>query len=72
MSVANSIKSETGEFKPARYSFPAARVPQTLLTHLTGIYGYERRRDVPIVSTGGDWVIAEYFRAGSHVPVSRF
>lgn len=72
MNAANSIASETGDFKPARYAFPDAQVPQSLLSHLTGIYGYDRRRDVPIVSSGGDWVIAEYFRAGSHIPVSRF
>jgi hypothetical protein len=72
MNAANSIASETGDFKPARYAFPHAHVPQALLSHLTGIYAYDRRRDVPIVSSGGDWIIAEYFRAGSHVPVSRF
>ncbi|MFM0050948.1 hypothetical protein [Caballeronia grimmiae] len=72
MSAANSIKSETGDFKPARYSFPDAAVPQSVLSHMPAIYRYDRRRDVPIVSSGGDWVIAEYFRAGSHVPVSRF
>lgn len=72
MNAANSIASETGDFKPARYAFPDARVPQSLLSHLTGIYAYDRRRDVPIVSSGGDWVVAEYFRAGSHIPVSRF
>ncbi|GJH07182.1 hypothetical protein CBA19CS11_00110 [Caballeronia novacaledonica] len=72
MNVANSIASETGDFKPARYSFPSAQVPQTLLSHLTEIYAYARRRDVPIVSSGGDWVVAEYFLAGSHIPVSRF
>ncbi|WP_250512291.1 hypothetical protein [Caballeronia sp. INDeC2] len=72
MNAANSIASETGDFKPARYSFPGSHVPQTLLSHLTEIYAYDRRRDVPIVSSGGDWVVAEYFLAGSHVPVSRF
>ncbi|WP_244848008.1 hypothetical protein [Caballeronia sp. SL2Y3] len=72
MNAANSIRSETGDFKPARYSFPEARVPQSVLSSLTDIYRYDRRRDVPIVSSGGDWVIAEYFRAGSHVPVVRF
>lgn len=72
MNAQNSIASETGDFKPARYSFPDAAVPQSVLHELTGIYRYDRRRDVPIVSSGGDWVIAEYFRAGAHVPLSRF
>lgn len=73
MNAVNSIKSEAGDdFKPARYTFPAAHVPRSVLSHLSGIYGYDRRRDVPIVSSGGDWVIAEYFRAGSHIPVTRF
>lgn len=72
MSDENSVSSETGDFKPARYSFPNATVPRSTLTHLTGIYRYERRRDVPIVSSGGDWIIAEYFKANSHIPTSRF
>lgn len=72
MNAANSIRSETGDFKPARYSFPAAVVPRTALTHLQSIYHYDRRRDVPIVSSGGDWVIAEHFAANSHIPTSRF
>ena len=72
MNVENSIASETGDFKPARYSFPGTAVPQSVLHDLTRIYRYDRRRDVPIVSSGGDWVIAEYFAANSHVPASRF
>jgi hypothetical protein len=72
MNAENSIASETGDFKPARYSFPDTVVPQSVLGDLTRIYRYDRRRDVPIVSSGGDWVVAEYFMAGSHVPVSRF
>jgi hypothetical protein len=72
MNAANTIRSETGDFKPARYFFPNADVPQTVLSHLTGIYGYDRRRDAPIVSSGGDWVIAEFFPAGSHIPTARF
>jgi hypothetical protein len=72
MNAANSVKSETGDFKPARYSFPGATVPRSTLAHLAGIYRYDRRRDVPIVSSGGDWIIAEYFKARSHVPTSRF
>ncbi|WP_250450479.1 hypothetical protein [Caballeronia sp. ATUFL_M2_KS44] len=72
MNPSNSIRSETGDFKPARYAFPGARVPKSVLTRLTDLYRYDRRRDVPIVSSGGDWVIAEYFRAGSHVPSARF
>ncbi|WP_176057182.1 hypothetical protein [Paraburkholderia sp. BCC1876] len=72
MNAENSIASETGDFKPARYSFPDAAVPQSVLRDLTRIYSYDRRRDVPIVSSGGDWVIAEYFVAGSHVPMSRY
>jgi hypothetical protein len=72
MNAHNSVKSETDDYKPARYSFPRAHVPQTVLHRLTDIYRYERRRDVPIVSSGGNWVIAEYFPAHSHVPVARF
>ncbi|MDR5736532.1 MULTISPECIES: hypothetical protein [unclassified Caballeronia] len=72
MNAANSIRSETADFKPARYSFPDASVPQSVLSRMSNIYRYDRCRDVPIVSSGGDWVIAEYFRAGSHVPLSRF
>jgi hypothetical protein len=72
MNSANTIKSETGDFKPARYSFPHAHVPQSALSHLPAIYNYDRRRDAPIVSSGGDWVVAEYFRAGSHTPTTRF
>lgn len=72
MNAANAIASETGDFKPARYSFPDAAVPRSVLHDLTEIYHYDRRRDVPIVSSGGDWVIAEYFLSGSPIPVSRF
>jgi hypothetical protein len=72
MNSANSIQSETGDFKPARYTFPETAAPQSVLTRLTDIYKYDRRRDVPIVSSGGDWVIAEYFRGGSHIPTTRF
>lgn len=72
MNAANSIRSEAGAFKPARYSFPNAAVPRTALGHLQSIYHYDRRRDVPIVSSGGDWVIAEHFAADSHIPTSRF
>ncbi len=72
MNDHNAVRSETGDYKPARYSFPAAHVPERTLHRLTDLYGYDRRRDVPIVSSGGDWVMAEYFLAGSHVPVARF
>ena len=72
MNAANSIRSETGDFKPARYHFPNSVVPRTTLKHLQSIYRYERRRDVPIVSSGGDWVIAEHFSANSHIPTCRF
>ncbi|GJH23516.1 hypothetical protein [Caballeronia novacaledonica] len=72
MNPKNSIKSETGDFKPARYSFPDAHVPRSVLRRLPDIYRYDRRRDVPIVSSGGDWIIAEYFAANSHVPTARF
>lgn len=72
MNAENAIASETGDFKPARYSFPDTVVPQEVVHNLARIYRYNRRRDVPIVSSGGDWVIAEYFKAGSHIPVSRF
>ena len=72
MNARNSIRSETGDYKPARYSFPDAHVSRALLHRLSDVYQYDRRRDVPIVSSGGDWVIAEYLRAGSHVPVCRF
>lgn len=72
MNPRNSIKSETNSFKPARYRFPNANVPRSVLKHLADVYRYDRRRDVPIVSSGGNWVIAEYFRANSHVPLVRF
>ncbi|PCE22651.1 hypothetical protein BWP39_23515 [Paraburkholderia acidicola] len=72
MNAENSIASETGDFKSARYAFPNTVVPQEVVHNLARIYRYDRRRDVPIVSSGGDWVIAEYFKAGSHVPVARF
>ncbi|WP_143751977.1 hypothetical protein [Burkholderia sp. SRS-W-2-2016] len=72
MNAANSIKAEAGGFKPARYSFPDATVPRSVLHNLTRVYAYDRRRDVPIVSSAGDWVIAEYYLAGSHIPRSRF
>ncbi|CAM2195979.1 conserved protein of unknown function [Paraburkholderia kururiensis] len=72
MNAANSIRAEASDFKPARYSFPGVTVPRSVLHDLTRIYSYGRRRDVPIVSSGGDWVIAEYYMAGSHVPASRF
>lgn len=72
MNPRNSIKSETNVFKPARYRFPNAIVPRSVLKHLPNVYRYDRRRDVPIVSSGGDWVIAEYLRANSHVPLVRF
>jgi hypothetical protein len=72
MNAVNSIRSETGDFKQARYYFPNSVVPRTALKHLQSIYRYERRRDVPIVSSGGDWVIAEHFEANSHIPTCRF
>jgi hypothetical protein len=72
MNASNTIRSETGDYKPARYSFPAAHVPERALHRLTDLYRYDRRRDVPIVSSGGDWIIAEYYLAGSHIPVARF
>jgi hypothetical protein len=72
MNASNAIRSETGDYKPARYSFPAAHVPERAPHRLTDLYRYDRRRDVPIVSSGGDWVIAEYYLAGSHIPVARF
>jgi hypothetical protein len=72
MNAANSIKAEAGGFKPTRYSFPDATVPRSVLHNLTRVYAYDRRRDVPIVSSAGDWVIAECYPAGSHIPCSRF
>lgn len=72
MNSENSIRSETNALKPARYHFPNAVVPRTVLSHLKDVYRYDRRRDVPIVSSSGDWVIAEYFRANSHIPMARF
>ena len=72
MNEANSIASETGSFKPARYSFPNAAVPTSVFHDLKRIYSYDRRRDVPIVSSGGDWIVSEYFEAGRHTPQCRF
>lgn len=73
MNPENSVKSEAGGgYKPARYYFPHTHVPRSVLAHLEKIYTYNRRRDVPIVSSSGDWVIAEYYRANSHIPTSRF
>ncbi|WP_156967194.1 hypothetical protein [Paraburkholderia ferrariae] len=72
MNAENSIRSETNDFKPARYYFPNSLVPRSILSHLSGVYGYARRRDVPIVSSGGDWVISEFFPANSHIPLARF
>ncbi len=72
MNPENSIRSETNDFKFARYHFPNSMVPRAVLANLREIYRYDRRRDVPIVSSGGDWVIAEYFRANSHIPIVRF
>lgn len=72
MNRENSIRSETNDFKPARYYFSDATVPRSVLKNLKEVYRYNRRRDVPIVSSGGNWVIAEYFRANSHIPSVRF
>jgi hypothetical protein len=72
MNPENSIKSETNVFKPARYYLKNSNVPRSVLRNLKEIYRYNRRRDVPIVSTGGDWVVAEYFPANSHIPSVRF
>lgn len=72
MNPENSVRSETNAYKPARYHFTSATVPRATLSHLKEVYRYDRRRDVPIVSTAGDWVIAEYFKANSHIPTVRF
>lgn len=72
MNQDNSIRSETNDYKPARYHFPNTIVRRSVLKNLKDVYRFDRRRDVPIVSSGGDWVIAEYFRANSHVPSARF
>ncbi|MBB5503131.1 hypothetical protein HDG37_007370 [Paraburkholderia sp. MM5384-R2] len=72
MNPENSVRSETNAYKPARYYFTGVTVPCTILSHLNEGYRYDRRWDIPIVSTAGDWVIAEYFRANSHIPTVRF
>ncbi|HDR9058194.1 TPA: hypothetical protein QDB02_006005 [Burkholderia vietnamiensis] len=72
MNPVNSIKSEANDFKQARYYFPNADTPLSVVKNLERIYRFDRRRDVPIVSSSLDWVIAEYFKANSHVPICRF
>jgi hypothetical protein len=68
----NAIKGETGDFKPATYWFRKETLRAQQLNPITRIYAVARVRTVPIVSSGGDWVVAEYFAAGSHVPACRY
>jgi hypothetical protein len=72
MNSGNSIKAEAGGFKPVTYLFGERILNRRALARIDTIYQVARTRRVPIVSTGGDWVIAEFFRAGSHVPQCRY
>lgn len=72
MNRGNSIKGETGEFKPVTYLFGERLLKRKALSSIEKIYSVARIRRVPIVSSGGDWVIAEFFGAGSHIPKYRY
>jgi hypothetical protein len=72
MNSDNSIKGETGDFKPVTYRFGAGVLNRRSLSHIDKVYSVERIRAVPIVSSGGDWVVAEFFGAGSHTPKFRY
>jgi hypothetical protein len=72
MNAANSIKGETGDYKPVTYRFGAGVLSRRSLSRIDKVYSVERIRAVPIVSSGGDWVVAEFFGAGSHTPRFRY
>jgi hypothetical protein len=72
MNTDNSIKGETGDFKPVTYRFGAGVLNRRSLSSISQLYSVQRVRFVPIVSSGGDWVIAESFGAGSHKPTFRY
>jgi hypothetical protein len=72
MNSSNSIKGETGDFKPVTYLFGKGMLNRRDLSQIDRIYSVARTRRVPIVSSGGDWVIAEFFGANSHVPTCRY
>jgi hypothetical protein len=72
MNTDNSIKGETGDFKPVTYRFGVGVLNRRSLSRIDKAYSVERIRVVPIVSSGGDWVVAEYFGAGSHTPKFRY
>jgi hypothetical protein len=72
MNSGNSIKGETGDFKPVTYRFGARVLNRRSLSHIARVYSVQRARIVPIVSSGGDWVIAASFGAGSHTPTFRY
>lgn len=68
----NAIKGETGDYKPATYWFRKQALRADQLRPITRVYAVARVRMVPIVSSGGNWVVAEYFDARSHVPACRY
>jgi hypothetical protein len=72
MNSSNSIEGETGDFKPVTYRFGKGILNRRALSPIDRIYTVARIRAVPIVSSGGDWVIAESFEADSHVPRCRY
>jgi hypothetical protein len=72
MNPDNSIKGETGDFKPVTYRFGAGVLNRRSLSRIDKVYSVERIRVVPIVSSGGDWVVAEFLAAGSRTPRFRY
>lgn len=72
MNRGNSIKAEAADFKPVTYWFRKAVLKREALAQISGVYAVPRIRTVPIVSSGGDWVIAEFFGGRSHIPKCRY
>ncbi|RQH02186.1 hypothetical protein [Paraburkholderia dinghuensis] len=72
MNSGNSIKAEAADFKPVTYWFGKSVLNRKMLARISSVYTVPRIRTVPIVSSGGDWVVAEFFGAGSHIPNCRY
>lgn len=72
MNSGNSIKAEAADFKPVTYWFRKSVLKRQALAQISSVYAVSRIRTVPVVSTGGDWVVAEFFGARSHVPKCRY
>jgi hypothetical protein len=58
MNSGNSIKAEAADFKPVTYWFRKKALKRQALAQIGSVYAVPRIRTVPIVSSGGGWVVA--------------